>query len=287
MKKSFLKVIAVAVMSALMLSFSGCTTYTKNGSEIQDIKFDVSYTIDGETTTINSTLSLYKTFAPKTCDRVIDLIKNGFYEDSSLVLSKQQDYIVVGGFDFVNDDYAVKNYSGDNLEGEFTKAGHESKLSVKAGALVMLREFDSKSGGQKYDTAKASFAIILTDASTFTSDKFCVFGFIDEKSIELLQEALVENSANNEGYYKAKYMGDRINGVLNVETGFDYFFNSDKEYYHANGMKVGDKMRYGSEQEEDYELYEKIISGDNKQDVFILPSVNFTIKTEICKGQNK
>ena len=64
--KKFIKTIAVTVMMALSLGLVGCTTYTKNGSVIQDLKFDVSYTVDGETTTVNSTLSLYKTFAPKT-----------------------------------------------------------------------------------------------------------------------------------------------------------------------------------------------------------------------------
>ena len=286
MKKSFIKTIAVAVLLALTFSFTACTTYRENGSEIQDVKFNVSYTVDGETKTINSTLSLYKTFAPKTCDRVIELCNNGFYNDSSLVLSKQQDYVVVGGFEYKNDGYSVKAFSGDNLEGEFTKAGRESKLSVKPGALVMIREFDSKAGGQKYDTAKASFAIVLTDAKTFTSDKFCVFGYIDDESVELLKDAFVDYTQDDKGYFHAKYMGDRVDGALDTATGFDYYFNADKEYYHASANGVGDKMQYDSDTDEDYDKYETIIA-DNKQDVFILPDVVFSVKTELCKGKNK
>ncbi len=288
MKKSFIKVVAVAILTALTLTLTACTTYIKNGSEIQDVKFDVSYTVGEETKTINSTLSLYKTFAPKTCNRVIDLCDNGFYNGSSLVLSKQQDYVVVGGFDFIENEYKTKNYNGSALKGEFTKAGRESKLSVKAGALVMLREFDSKKGAQKYDTAKASFAILLTDAGTFTSDKFCVFGFIDDESLQLLQQAFIDNSATSQNYYRARYLGNRDdNGAIDLTSGFDYYFNSDKEYYHANSDGVGDKMQYESEDDNDFETYQTIISSDNLQDVFILPNTVFTIKTELCKGKNK
>ena len=69
--KKFVKALATICVLVMAFSLTACTTYTKNGSVIQDVKFDVTYTVDGETTTVNSTLSLYKTFAPKTCDRII------------------------------------------------------------------------------------------------------------------------------------------------------------------------------------------------------------------------
>ena len=45
-------------------------------------------------------------------------------------------------------------------------------------------------------------------------------------------------------------------------------------------------MQYDSDTDEDYDKYETIIA-DNKQDVFILPDVVFSVKTELCKGKNK
>ena len=146
--KKFIKALALAVVCVMAFGMTACTTYTKNGSVIQDVKFDVSYTVDGETTTINSTLSLYKTFAPKTCDRIIELVNNGFYNNSSLVLSKQQDYLVVGGFEF-DEDYVQKVFDGTAIDGEFTSAGRESKLNVTVGSLVMLRDFDISEGSSK------------------------------------------------------------------------------------------------------------------------------------------
>lgn len=283
--KKFIKALALTLVCAFAFSMTACTTYTKNGSVIQDVKFDVSYTVDGETTTINSTLSLYKTFAPKTCDRVIGLIEEGFYNDTALVLSKQQDYIVVGGYDF-DTDYAKKSYSGEGLKGEFTSAGRESKLKVQVGALVMLREFDSEEGDAKYDTAKASFAIVLADSGVFTNDKFCVFGLMDTESVELLQQAFVDNTENEQGYCRAKYVGDREGGVLTSNNAFDYYFDKDKKYYRLNNGEF-EEMAYANEGDADYDKFEKINDAKNLQDIFVLPKTVFKVKAELCKGQNK
>ena len=282
--KKFVKALATICVLVMAFSLTACTTYTKNGSVIQDVKFDVSYTVDGETTTVNSTLSLYKTFAPKTCDRVISLIKDGFYNDTALVLSKQQDYIVVGGFDYASD-YVQKSYSGEGVKGEFTSAGRESKLKVQVGALVMLREFDSEEGDAKYDTAKASFAIVLADSSVFDSDKFCVFGLMDMDSVEALQQAFIDNSANGD-YYRAKYVGDRVNGTLTSNNAFDYYFDADNEYYNfVNGDY--EKMERLHEGDPDYEKYKKLSDSKNSQDIFVLPNTVFKVKAELANGQIK
>ncbi len=283
--KKFVKALATIFVCVIAFSLTACTTYTKNGSVIQDVKFDVSYTVDGETTTVNTTLSLYKTFAPKTCDRIISLIEDGFYDNTALALSKQQDYIVIGGFDY-DTDYAQKSYTGEGLKGEFTSAGRESKLKVQIGALVMLREFDIEEGEAKYDTAKASFAIVLADTGTFTNDKFCVFGLMDMDSVGLLQDALVDNSVDEEGYCRARYVGDRTNGVLTSNNAFDYYFNKDKKYFN---LVDGDyeEMIYANEGDADYSKYQKFNDAKKSQDVFVLPKTVFKVKAELCKGENK
>ena len=283
--KKFVKALATICVLVMAFSLTACTTYTKNGSVIQDVKFDVTYTVDGETTTVNSTISLYKTFAPKTCDRIIGLIEDGFYDNTALTLSKQQDYIVVGGFDF-DTDYIQKSYTGEGLRGEFTSAGRESKLKVQVGALVMLREFDTDEGEPKYDTAKASFAIVIANSGTFTNDKFCVFGFMDIESVELLQDAFTDNSADEEGYFRAKYLGDRNNGVLTSNNAFEYYFNKDSKYYNFVGGDY-EEMVYTNEGDADYFKYKTFTDTKKFQDIFVLPKTVFKVKAELCKGENK
>ena len=80
MKKPYIKSIALAIVLALTLGLTACT-YRANGSVIQDVTFNVSYeNLEGENVDVDATLSLYKTFAPKTCDHLLKQVKNGFYE---------------------------------------------------------------------------------------------------------------------------------------------------------------------------------------------------------------
>lgn len=284
--KKFIRALALAVVLVMAFGMTACTTYTKNGSVIQDVKFDVSYTEDGETKNINATLSLYKTFAPQTCDRVIELVNSGFYNGTSLVLSKQQDYLVVGGYDFIDEDYVQKSYNGSALKGEFTSAGRESKLRVQAGSLVMLRDFDTASGGAKYDTAKASFAIVLGETTTFDKDKFCVFGLMDSESVTLLQQALIDNAMYDGKYMRVRYAGDRNeDGVLNTEGKFDYYYDGTDYFNLVNGEY--EEMVRANETDPDYDKYQKITNYDSAQDIYVLPKTVFKVKTELCKGQNK
>lgn len=284
MKKSLIKIIAVSIITVLTMALTSCT-YVANGSVIQDVKFEINYEVGGETKTIDSTLSLYKTFAPKTTERVIKLVKNGFYNDTALTLSKQQDYVVVGGFNYSDGDYAIKECNESAIKGEFTNGGFQSRNKLRAGALVMLRDFDieEENATSKYDTAKGSFAIVLTDSnSVFSKDTFCIFGYIDDASLKALQDELTDNCADSEGYYKMRYVGDREAGVQTYQNGFDYYFDSNNDYF-KDGQEGKIPLQYESEDDVDYSKYEVITSGDNLQDVFTLPSTIFKVKSTKLK----
>ena len=281
MKKAFIKVMALAIISTLVLAVSGCKE-TKDGSVIQTADFKITYTVGTETNSIDSKLTLYETFAPKTTERVISLINDGYYNDTVLTLSKQQGYVVVGGY---TEGYNVKNYTGSALEGEFTQGGLKSELTVQPGALVMLRDFDIDSGDAKYGTAKANFAIVLTNDVPFTADEFCVFGFIDSESLTALQKALVDNS-KGDGYLHMRYAGERVNGVVSSENSFDYYLNSDNEYYKLEGNEFVE-MEFANEDDADYAKKEIIDDSDNLQDIFALPAVTFKVSASMKSGCNK
>ncbi|MBE5743588.1 MAG: hypothetical protein E7358_02600, partial [Clostridiales bacterium] len=257
MKKLVTKILSACLACALLICFGGCQE-TINGSVVSRVNLDISYSVDGETSTINSTLTLYETFAPKTTERIKNLVKDGFYNNTVITLSEQQDYAIVGGFTY-GEDYAVKEYN-NKLEGEFTNAGLKSENTVKKGALVMLRDFDTKSAYEKYDTAKASFAIVLTDSGIFDEENFCVFGYIDDASLKDLTDALVENAKSEDGDLRVRYLGerDKTTGALNYENGFEYFVNatSGKTVYYkeVNGEKV--EMEYETDNDADYEAME-------------------------------
>lgn len=281
MKKPLIKIIAVSIITALTMALTSCT-YIANGSVIQDVAFEISYQTNDETKTINSTLSLYKTFAPETTSRVEKLVNNGFYDNTALTLSKQQDYIIVGGYTF-NNDYIVKECNEGKLRGEFTYGGFQSRNKLRPGALVMLRDFDDEvvdgegENLEKYESAKGSFAIVLTDSNTvFSKDTFCIFGYIDDESLTALQNAFLDNSADEDGYYKMRYLGDRVNGVQTFENAFDYYFDSNNDYF-KDGQEGKVPLQYESKEDEDYAIYEVISSGKNLQDVITLPATVFKV----------
>ena len=287
MKKPLIKLIAVSIITALTMALTSCT-YIANGSVIQDVDFQISYQVGEETTTINSTLSLYKTFAPETTDRIEKLVKNGFYNNTALTLSKQQDYVIVGGYTY-NADYEVKPCSEGDLRGEFTYGGFQARNKLRPGALVMLRDFDDEVvdgegvNSSKYLSAKGAFAIVLTDSNTvFSKDTFCIFGYIDDDSLATLQEALIDNCADEKGYYKMRYLGDRVDGNQTYANSFDYYFDSNNDYFkEVNGSKV--PLKYSSKEDEDYPIYEVISSGKNLQDVITLPSTLFKVNKMTLK----
>ncbi len=283
MKKFTLKLMAIALISALCLSFGACKE-TIDGSVVKRADLIISYTVDGETQNIESTLTLYETFAPETTERVLSLIESGYYNDTVIALSKSQEYAIVGGYTF-GEDYAVKSYD-KTVKGEFTKNGLRSELTVRAGALVMLRDFDDDDGASKYDSAKASFAIVLSDKGTFDSSEFCVFGYIDNDSLTALQEALTDNSKDGNAYLRKRYLGKRENGVQTFQNGFDYFENEDGTYLKdVNGEKI--QMEYENEGDSDYATYEIITSNDNVQDIITLPAVAFKVSMATNGGCSK
>lgn len=287
MKKNIFKLILITLISVLAISMVGCT-YRADGSVIQDVKFEVSYeNASGEDVEIESTLKLYKTFAPKTTEHIINLVKDEFYNDTQIVFDNTGSYLILGAFTLSNNEY--KDLITDvKVEGEFKKNGfdNQGKLNTQTeGTLVMLREPDSKKGGPKYDSAKATFAIILSSASSLPSDSYTAFGKIDEDSLakfKTMKEDLFEDA---DGYAHARYVGDRdeTTDLRKIENGA--YVNS-YEYYELDGSaySIVDKsqLKYEEEGDEDYELWEKISSAYAFDNIVIpqnpITAKNFKLK---------
>ena len=253
MKKVLLKTLPLAIISALMFTVPACT-YTANGSVIRDVEVEFGYEKDGEAKTASGKLSLYKTFAPQTYDRVLKLFKDGFYNDSAVTFDKSGTYAIIGAFDY-KDGYTDKSYD-KTVEGEFENNGFKGKLSLKAGALVMLREPDTGKGTTgKYDTAKASFAICLTDSPEgITAKNYTVFGMADEDLLKGLKTAKTDCYADADGYTECLYKGDRNEDDVLTSDGKTEFYLKSGTYYKIVDGKVDELYTDG----EDADLYNKL-----------------------------
>lgn len=253
MKKVLLRILPLMIIAALMFTVTACT-YTQNGSVIRDVEVEFGYEKDGEAKTASGKLSLYKTFAPKTYNHVLKLFNDGFYKNSAVTFDKSGTYVIIGAFDY-SDGY-VDKASEATVEGEFENNGFQGKLSLKAGALVMLREPDTGKGTTgKYDTAKATFAICLTDSPEgITAKNYTVFGMADEDLLNGLQTAKTDCYADADGYTECLYKGDRNESdVLTNENRYEFYLKSGTYYKIIDG-KLAEMDTDG----DDETLYDKL-----------------------------
>ena len=283
MKKHLFKGVFFALILSLLFSMLGCT-YRAEGSVIQEVDFTFVYEDDeGEREDIDATLKLYKTFAPKTCDRILSLIKDGYYENTNVVTDKTGAYLVLGTFTMTEGEYQGLVYEGETLKGEFVNAGMQSRLKAETGSLVMLREPDTDKGAQKYDSAKASFAILLEPVDSISNEEYCVFGKIDSDDLEDLQEMRDELYKDADGDIPLKCIAERDeNDELKVVDGkyvggFDFYLNfTNSELFKlVNGQKV--LVEEKLENEEENPEYKKLTE-INSFDGFAIPAKPIKVK---------
>ncbi len=281
----FIKAVIFCLIMALTLNIVGCT-YVANGSVIQDVTYTVSYkNTDGEDVNIDATLSLYKTYAPKTYDHILDYIKDGFYDDTQIVFDEMGKYLILGAYDINGKDIITDK----TVNGEFEKNGHQSHLKAEKGSLVLLREPDSGKGTQKYNSGKAVFAILLEDGVQGISNLFyTVFGKIAEEDLEKFIDMRDDLYKDGDGFVKMKYVADRDEETdkRTIENGayvggFEYyvnandstFYNSDKEMFkYTTDEEVDDYSAYA-----DQDIYEKL-TGAYNFDLNAMPINKITAK---------
>ena len=273
MKKFALKLITLGITVIMLFSFTACT-YRKDGSVIQDVTFNVSYVNDeNENVDINVTANFYKTFAPKTCDHLLNYIKNGSYENTSLVMNKTGSYLVLGAFNYNEGEYEEIVYTGNTVDGEFLKNGWTPRLKAEAGSLVLLRDHDTGKA-PKYNTGKVSVAILLSEEASITNNYYTVFGKINSEALEDLQDLSEDVLKDDDGDIKLRYIGDRDEetDALKVENGkyvggIEFYLNSSESTLKdLNKVAILEKI-----DDVENELYKKLSSA-SAFDLFALPT---------------
>ncbi len=271
MKKFILKIITLCLTAITILSLSACT-YRKDGSVIQDVTFKVSYLNDeNENVDIDVTASFYKTFAPKTCDHILNYVGN--YENTSLVMNKTGSYFVLGAFNYNEGAYEEIVYTGSSVDGEFKQNGWTPRLKAEAGSLVLLRDHDTGKA-PKYNTGKVSIAILLSEDSSLTNEYYTVFGKINAEALDSLKELGADVLEDDEGDVKLRYIGDRDEETdsLTVEGGkyvggVEFYLNPSE-----STLKDLDKKEIAEKNDDvENELYKKL-STASSFDLFALPT---------------
>lgn len=183
MKKRILSLALALTLAVLAFAAVGCSEI-ESSSRIERMIMTLEfYNAENEVVDVKDVqLKLYANFAPETVKAFKDLCESGFY-DGVCVYNVQTNWLEFGKFSFDGDGNLVETEAYEKAEaikGEFYKNGWKgNKLTASKGAIVMKRDYDDENViAKKYDTAKGSIVITFGSVSTFSADKYCVFGMV-------------------------------------------------------------------------------------------------------------
>lgn len=281
MKKLFNKIAALLIVATLCF----CTSckVIKNGSVIHRIKITLSlYDSEGVVSEQDVYAELYESFAPETVAHIEKLIESGYY-NGVCISGISSDYAQFGDATLNADGTLNFKDQGSAVVGEFSKKGWVgNKLTVGDGALVLMRgDVDD------YDSGKATVAITY-GTSTFTADKYCVFGKIvdddgdteaDEDSWEYKSSLakiktltdLVDDDGTRVYYCSADGDEDGYNWANQYIT----YAKSGDEYKYFKGFSTDEKDVLSADEQSDFESKKS----DNPFDFRIIPAKSVIIKS--------
>lgn len=276
--KKVIKSLSILILSILLFGcFVGCT-YKKDGSVCQDLSFSFKYTdANNEEKTIDSKITVYITFAEQNAKRLVQLVKDDYYSNTVAVFDYNLNYLEVGTYEYVSDEYSVKKSDYSTVKGEFVNAGQSSRLSVEAGSIIMMRVPDAiECAGQKYDTAKTTFVIMLSSDATISKNDYTVVGKIDADALKELQEMRDALKADSDGYSTVLVRTRDENGQVNGYDGETY---SDAVYtVKESVVYYGDKSEI--EKDDEGDLEDTKVTDANRFNKVVLPTKLITVSTK-------
>ncbi len=225
--KNLIKKLAVLVTTIMLIASMTACTYIKDGYEWQDVTLTFDYQDkNGNEQTLDTTMSLTLNVTTKTSKRVLGLIKDGFYENTAVVIDSDYNYIELGSFTYENGEYKDIIQEMEPIKGEFRKNGVLGTYKARAGSIVMLRNADNQEDGGylSYDTATYKFVIMLND-DAIDGTSYSVFGRIDDESLETLNDVVADVREGVDGKVRFRYLGERD------ETNGNLKLNADKTAY--------------------------------------------------------
>lgn len=242
MKKFLSKTVATLLIAATLLFCVSCKTI-KDGSEIHRVKITVTlYDTDGNAQDTDVYAELYVNFAPITVAHIESLINAGYY-NGLCISNVTSDYAQFGDAK-LNDDGKTLNFidQGETVKGEFSRNGWTgNKLTVGGGALVLKR-----ADADEYDSGKATIAVTF-GSSTFTSDKYCVFGkFVTDDGDENADDDSLAKKSSYERIQTLTELVSDDNGITVYYCDKDGDENSEYDWagQYITYAKNGDSYKY-------------------------------------------
>ncbi|MBQ6883724.1 MAG: peptidylprolyl isomerase [Clostridia bacterium] len=291
MKRTLVKIMALTLALVTIFAFTACKKEIKNGSQIQRMKVELSYQdAAGEeviTTTVG--LELYLNFAPETVAHFIALCEEGYY-NNVCVSNVSDKWLEFGGYKYDADGNFVENaYTKQPINGEFAKNGWiGNKLSVTQGSLILKRDYDDGESS-KYNTAKGTVIVCLSSgaASTFSSDRYCVFGMVTsddanaEAATDVEKKSSIAKLSSLASFAQQEVNGNKVTTWFYEGNNEQYknqfitkWIDEDGETHYAKGASIDGEEMTSEQVEEFLDLY-----GEETKSFLVVPYTQIVIKS--------
>lgn len=301
MKKKIFSLIIALMLVFTTLAFSGCSEI-ESGSKIQRMVMTLDfYDAKGEIVdTKDVEIKLYLNFAPETTATFMKLCEEGFY-DGVCIYNVQSDWLEFGRFEYGEDGKLAETDAYKNaaaIKGEFSKNGFVgNKLTSQRAALIMKRDYDDGDiSAKKYNTAKGAVIIALNSVSTFSADRYCIFGTVcvDDESNNPYS-AYDDSSKTNRTGISSYSICSSIKSLREDEDGtVTYYYDpaivkDDAKFeagYYTKAVDDNEEVQYyrGTEVKEENLLegeersdFLKLLSDESKY-VYVIPYTKVIVK---------
>jgi hypothetical protein len=218
-KRIFVNIIAALLVMTACFGLTACT------ADVRKVELTVKvFNYDEEVNAfedVTLTVDLYRHLAPKTVDKMLSYVKDGYYNDN--VFYKMADYskqIMMGDLKVTAANAIVENDIKPQLDGEFERGGTiGSNLTNVAGAVGLWRSWyawqDSyKTSDSSLNSGRATWYMPTETISSYNT-WFCIFALIDlsnesnSDAWDLIKEALAEQTESYTVYYTGTYAKEK------------------------------------------------------------------------------
>ena len=284
--KNLVKIMALILSLVTIFAFTACNNEIKGGSKIQRMTVVLSYqdASGEEVITTNVGLELYLNYAPETTAHFIALCEAGYY-NNVCVSNINNNWLEFGGYKYDSEGNFVENaYTKQPINGEFSKNGWiGNKLSVTQGSLILKRDYDDGKSSQ-YDTGKGTIIVCLSSgaASTFSSDRYCVFGMVTSDDANTDAETAVEKKSS---IAKLSSLTSFITETVDGNTVTTWYDEETKSFFTKWVDEDGDTHYTNSASTDGEEMEEEAIEefldryNENKNSFLVIPYTQIVIKS--------
>lgn len=234
--KTIINLMVVVLLAMSCFGLTGCKKDIKT-VELTLALYDYENEEMYEDSEVTITIDLYRHLAPKTVDKMVEYVNEGYYDNAifykMVVEGRTYNQIMLGDLKWENGEIK-QNAIKPTIEGEFTNGGTKgSNLTNVKGAIGLWRTwtaFDDEQGdsfqtSSATDTGRATWYMPTIELSSY-NDWMCVFGqiLLDDEATSTAIDAITNAFSKTDRYneYVVYYTGEYDIEKVNENHGLEF-----------------------------------------------------------------